>query len=286
MRARSATNSAARNTSGGDQAADHDRRAPARDPAPLETPSTSPVSPIRNVSVPGMSNDLSSDRPVSSRRIRNAHKLPASANGTLNQNTQCHEISDERASEHGPDHQAHGGDHRVGPHRQPELLAREGVCHDRRSVREQERAADSLEDPPHDQLGAAAGEAGAERSQRKNHEAADVRLLAPELIGQPAGAQDEHGRGDHVHEDHPHELEEARVETPLEIGQRDDQRPRVDRRERTLPRLVHDSAHHFCTSRDLRERRSVEWTSAAVVVVAPSVSVTGDHPFTNLMLTV
>src|SRR5467141_658018 len=55
---------------------------------PLEMPSTSPVRPTRNVSVPSASNLVSVSRPVSSLRISQAQALPARASGTLNQNTQ------------------------------------------------------------------------------------------------------------------------------------------------------------------------------------------------------
>ncbi len=72
------------------------------DRPPLEMPYTSPVSPIRNVIVPSASNDRSSDRPLTSCRIIHAHALPPSANGTLNQNTQCHEISTRAPPSTGP----------------------------------------------------------------------------------------------------------------------------------------------------------------------------------------
>jgi hypothetical protein len=70
---------------------------------------------------------------------------------------------DERSAEHRPDHEADGGDHHVRAHREAELLLRERVGDERTRVREQEGAADSLHDAPHDQLGAAAGEACAQR---------------------------------------------------------------------------------------------------------------------------
>jgi hypothetical protein len=133
------------------------------------------------------------------------------------------------AAQDRPDDQPDGGDHRVGPHGQPELLAREGVGDQGGGVGEQEGAAHALHDPPEDELGTAAGEAGAERGQREDHEAADVGVLSPEQIRQPPGRQHEHGRGDHVGEDHPDELEDARAQRALEVGQGDDQRARVDR---------------------------------------------------------
>ncbi len=57
---------------------------------------------MRNVIVPSASNDRSSARPVTSCRISHAQALPPSANGTLNQNTQCHEISTSAPPSTGP----------------------------------------------------------------------------------------------------------------------------------------------------------------------------------------
>src|SRR6202020_3442339 len=91
---------------------------------------------------------------------------------------------DEGAAEYGADHQTDRRNHRVGPHRTPELLARERVGDDRGGVGEQERAADALQDPPEDQLGAATREARAHRRRRKRQKTAYVRLLASELVRQ------------------------------------------------------------------------------------------------------
>ena len=74
---------------------------------------------------------------------------------------------DQGAAEHRAEDEADRGDHRVGPHRQPQLLAREGVGDQGRAVGEDEGAADPLQDPPEDQLGAVGGEAGAERGERR-----------------------------------------------------------------------------------------------------------------------
>ena len=76
-----------------------------------------------------------------------------------------------------------------------------------------------------------ADEAGAERGDGEDREADDVGALAAVEVRQPPGREDEHGRGDHVGEDHPDELQQRRVEAALEVGQRDDQRARVDGRE-------------------------------------------------------
>jgi hypothetical protein len=113
----------------------------------------------------------------------------------------------------------------------PSCSLGKGVGDDRRRVGEQERAADALNDPPQDELGPVAGESGTERGQCEQDEPQDIGLLAPELIREPAGAQHQHGRGDHVDEDHPHQLQQAGVKAPLQIRQSDDQRPGVDRRQ-------------------------------------------------------
>jgi hypothetical protein len=138
---------------------------------------------------------------------------------------------DEPAAEHGPEHEADRGDHRVRPHRDAELLARERIGDERRGVREQERPADPLHDAPEDELCRVAREPGAERREREDDEAAEVGALAPEEVRQPPRREHEHGRGDHVREDHPDELQHARVQAAAEIRQGDDERARVDRRE-------------------------------------------------------
>jgi hypothetical protein len=70
----------------------------------------------------------------------------------------------------------------------------------------------------------------AQRRGREDDEAGDVGLLVPEEVGEAAGGEHEHGRGDHVGEDHPDELEDRRAQGALEVRQGDDQRARVDRR--------------------------------------------------------
>ena len=80
----------------------------------------------------------------------------ASPNGTLNQKTHCQEIAHERAAEDRAEDEADRGDHGVGAHGDAELLLRERVGDERGGVGEQECGADALEDPPEDQLGAAA----------------------------------------------------------------------------------------------------------------------------------
>ena len=110
-------------------------------------------------------------------------------------------------------------------------MFREGVGDERRRVREQERATDALHDPPQDQLGTVGGEAGAQRSEREDDEAAHVGAFAAKQVGETAGGEHEDGRGDHVGQDHPDELEKGRPEASLEVRERDDQRARVDRGE-------------------------------------------------------
>ena len=138
---------------------------------------------------------------------------------------------DERAAEHGAEHEADCSDHRVGAHRKPELLSREGVCHERGGVCEQECRADSLQHAPQDQDGAVGREPGAQRGEREHQESAHVCALAPEQVAEASGGQHQHGGGDEVGEDYPDERQQARVQRALEIGQRDDQRPGVGRGE-------------------------------------------------------
>ena len=198
---------------------------------PLETPSVSPVRPATNVVG---AEDVEPAVGVAPGELVEHAVAPGGAEQRERHVEPEHPVPrdrDERAAEHRPEHEPDRGDHRVRPHREPELLARERVGDERGGVGEQERGADALEDPPQDQLGAVLGEAGAQRGEREDDEAADVGLLAAEEVGEPARGEHEHGRGDHVGEDHPHEAEQRRVERALEVGQGDDQRARVDGRQ-------------------------------------------------------
>src|SRR5580704_13560089 len=80
---------------------------------PLETPSTSPVNPTRNVPVPRKSNLVSPSRATSPRAagqgqgdVEPEHPLPAGDH--------------QGPAQHRPDDQPHGGHHRVGTHGQPQ----------------------------------------------------------------------------------------------------------------------------------------------------------------------
>ena len=54
------------------------------------------------VIVPRKSNERSSERPVTSCSTTAPHSAPARPNGTLNQNTQCHEIATSAPPSTGP----------------------------------------------------------------------------------------------------------------------------------------------------------------------------------------
>ena len=110
------------------------------DRPPREIPSTSPVRPATNVSVPSGSKPRTLSGFASSCRMSRPTAQPASASGTLNQKTHCQRDRDERAAEHRADHEPDRGDHHVRAHRDAELLARERVGDERGGVREQERA--------------------------------------------------------------------------------------------------------------------------------------------------
>jgi hypothetical protein len=129
----------------------------------------------------------------------------------------------EHAPEDGTEHQTDCRDHRVGAHRQSELLLRKSVRYQCGGVGKEERRTYPLQYPPADQLGRAGREARAEGGQGKHEKAGHVRLLAPEQVAQASCHQDEHGGGDQVGEDHPYQREQARVQGPLEARQGDDQ---------------------------------------------------------------
>ncbi len=138
---------------------------------------------------------------------------------------------DQHASEDRAEHQPNRRHHRVGAHRQPELPFREGIGDQGRGVGEDERAGDPLHDPPEDQLGPAGGESGAKRGSREDQKCPHVGALAAEQVGEAPRGEDQNGRGDHVGEDHPDELQERRMQGPLEVGEGDDQSAGVDRRQ-------------------------------------------------------
>ena len=156
---------------------------------------------------------------------------PASANGTLNQNTQCHEIATSAPPSTGPITRPTAATIVFVP------IARPSCSRGKASVTSAAALANRNAPPMPWRIRhrissvPLLGEAGAQRGEREHEEAADVGLLAAEQVGQPAGGEHEHGRGDHVGEDHPHEREQAGVERALEVGQGDDQRARVDRRQ-------------------------------------------------------
>ena len=69
---------------------------------PRETPSTRPVRPTTNVIVPSRSRPRTESGSASSCSTSPAQRLPASASGTLNQKTQCHEIATSAPPSTGP----------------------------------------------------------------------------------------------------------------------------------------------------------------------------------------
>ena len=139
---------------------------------PRETPSTRPVSPATKVAVPSRSRPRFASRLGELVEHARAPERPGERERDVEPEHPLPGDRDQRAAEHRAEDEADGGDHRVGPHRQAELLARERVGDERGRVGEQERAADPLQDPPQQQLGAAAREAGAERGEREDSEAA------------------------------------------------------------------------------------------------------------------
>ena len=169
------------------------------------------------VTVPSTSYPRTASGLASSRRIRAPHAAPASASGTLNQNTQCQEIATSAPPSTGPSTSPIAATIVLAPIARPELLLGEGVGDERGGVGEDEGRADALQHAPEDQHRRVGGEAGAERGEREDDEAADVGALAPEQVAEAPGGQHQHRRGDQVGEDHPDEREQARVQRALEV---------------------------------------------------------------------
>ena len=98
-------------------------------------------------------------------------------------------------------------------------------------VRHQERAADALDEPGDDQQEGGRGDGAGHRRDREECEAEGVGPRPADLVGDPAGVEDEDRRGQRVADDDPHEREEVRVEVAQDLRQGDDQRPGGQRRE-------------------------------------------------------
>ena len=103
-------------------------------------------------------------------------------NGTLNQNTQCHEIATSAPPSTGPITRPTAATIVFVPIARPSCSRGNASVTIAAALANRNAPPIALEDPPQDQLRAVAGEAGTERGEREHEEAADVRLLAPELI--------------------------------------------------------------------------------------------------------
>ena len=181
-----------------------------REIPPLETPSTSPVRPTTNVAVPSRSSPRIASRPGELVQHQpRPRRRRASANGTLNQNTQCHEIATSAPPSTGPSTSPTAATIVFVPIARPSCsrgnasVTSAAALANRNAAPTPWRIRHRISSVPF------VGEAGAERGEREDDEAADVGLLAAEQVGQPARGEHEHGRGDHVGEDHPHERRAA-----------------------------------------------------------------------------
>ena len=122
-------------------------------------------------------------------------------------------------------------DHRVDAERAAELPAREGVGHERGRVGHQERATDTLDQPGDDEQEGRRRERAGDRGGGEQREPGGVGPGPADLVGDPAGVEQEHGRGEGVADDDPQQREQVGVEVAQDLGQRDDQRPGGQRRE-------------------------------------------------------
>ena len=196
---------------------------------PLEMPNTSPVRPTTNVTVPSRSSPRCSSGLASSFRTSQPHSAPARAKGTLNQNTHCHEIETRTPPSTGPSTSPTAATMVLVPMATPSWRLGKASVTSAAALANRNAAPMPWRIRQRISWVPSAAKPGAERGQRERDEAADVGVLAAEEIGQAAGREHEHGRGDHVGEDHPDELQQAGVQLALEVGQGDDQGARVDR---------------------------------------------------------
>ena len=127
---------------------------------PLEMPSTSPVRPIRNVTrAERVEASCPRRRPVISRRIENAQTLPIRPNGTLNQKTQCQEMSTSAPPSTGPITRPTAATIVLVPIATPSCSRGNASVTIAAELANRNAPPIPWSDPPDDQLGAAAREA-------------------------------------------------------------------------------------------------------------------------------
>ena len=183
---RSMSTNSGSSTAAGDQAADHERVVPAGDAA-LGDAEHEPGQPDHEGG--GAEQVEPADRcrawPARAGPAR-PRAPPASASGTLNQNTQCQEIATSAPPSTGPSTSPTAATIVFVPIARPSCSLRERVGDERGGVGEQERAADALQDPPQDQLGAV-GRRSRRRARRARRRRSRRRRRACGRRGRTAG---------------------------------------------------------------------------------------------------
>ena len=135
-----------------------------------------------------------------------AQSEPSSANGTLNQNTQCQEIATSAPPSTGPSTRPTAATIVFVPIARPSCSRGNASVTSAAALANRNAPPMPCSDPPQDQLGAVAGEAGAERGEpRRPRSRRRRRCLRPNRSDSRPAREHEHGRGDHVGEDHPDE---------------------------------------------------------------------------------
>ena len=214
---------------GDDEAADHQRVVPAGDAAardPVDEPGQADDEGQRCRRGRGRGRCRGCE---SSRRTSAAQSAPASASGTLNQKTQCQEIATRAPPSTGPSTRPIAATIVFVPIASPSCsrgkasVTRAGPLAKMKAPPTPCRIRQRISWVP------SAAKPAPSEAAAKIDEGADEGGLAAEEVGEAAGGEDQHGRGDHVGEDHPDQFQQAGPERPLEVRQGDDQRPRVGR---------------------------------------------------------
>ena len=180
--------------------------------------------------------------PVDRRRLRRVQLAQAAVGPNGSEDPDRHRDQEhqppvdrrEHAAEHEADEEAADADDVVDAQSHPALVGGERVGDDRRRVRQQAGAADTLHEPQPDQVDRAVAavhpvDGEQERRDRVDHEAEPVDLDPPDHVPQSPEADDEDARHDEIAEDHPQQIERVRGDERVEMDAAEDVGHRDDR---------------------------------------------------------
>ena len=151
------------------------------------------------------------------------------------------EVGDQIAAQGGAGDRGDTGHRTPHAERDAPLVGREDHRDRGQRLRREQRAADTLDDPEHDELLGRAGQAARGRRDGEDHQPEHEQPLGPEEVTEPAGGDQEDRVDQHVRVDDPEDLVERRVEARAHVGYRDidDRRIEQDHEEAQAERRQH-----------------------------------------------